>query len=128
MVPDLFGHSADYAYNQLYATASGWQGVQVKGTPGEADLILEIRFSVETSAGQVIKGDTVGSGYDPQLELKLIDPATKVTLWVFRQHVPVARLQSNREKDSRNAVAGIIESARKLMSKGAPPPTGGASK
>jgi hypothetical protein len=77
-----------------------WGRYQLVATPGDADLIFEIRFAVTVGAITVSQG----SGYsseDPQIRLAILDPKTHVMLWGFTEEVRKAARQGTERKKLR---------------------------
>lgn len=91
--------------------------------PGEADLVLEIRFVVEWPS---LRGTTLASpDHDPEFRLAIRDPKTNVLLWRFTERAPWAILQGNREKNFDQALAKIVGDLQAL---GAPADAGNGVK
>ncbi|HWZ98896.1 MAG TPA: hypothetical protein VN025_14155 [Candidatus Dormibacteraeota bacterium] len=51
---------------------------------------------------------------DPQFRLTIIDPGTRVTLWTFTEHVQVAQLQGNRDKNFDQALATLVNDLKNV--------------
>jgi hypothetical protein len=64
--------------------------------------------------GAVSFGNSSNSA-DPQLRLRILDPKTDVTLWVFVEHVPTALLQSNGNKNLDAAVSKLVDDVKALV-------------
>jgi hypothetical protein len=115
IAPGLYGHERDFPYSQFYAGIKSWGRFELTATPAEADVILEIKLTVALGAGPVTKGDTVGSDFDPQIRLRIIDAKTQVVLWGFVDHITVARLKGNRQKDFEQALAKLLDETKSLV-------------
>jgi hypothetical protein len=111
----IFSHDRDYVYNEFYAAMKGLGKFDLVSSPSEADLVMTIALTIKSTEARVMKGDSVGLGYEPQLRLTFVDPKTHVVLWSILEHVPVALLKSNRDKNLDQSLTKIIEDAKKLM-------------
>ena len=101
----LYNGGPQRFYNQFYAAMKSWGHYELVGSPAEADLVFEI--SSRTSFLGV--GSTSGRNItDPQLRLAIIDPATRITLWTFIEHIEPALLQSNRDKNFDHALNDLV--------------------
>jgi hypothetical protein len=111
----LFSRGPDRAYNQFYAAMKTWGRYELVGTPADADLLFDIRFTVPPTARSVVKGDSIGAAaYDPQFRLEIRDPKSNALLWAFTEHVPWAILKGNRDKNFDLALARMVADAQKL--------------
>lgn len=104
----IFSGGVDRSYNQFYAAMKSAGRYELVGSPAEADLLFEIRFTVSTSTTKVFKGDSIGSTLDPQFRLEIRDPKTSALLWAFTEHVQWAILQGNRNRNFDQASARIV--------------------
>lgn len=100
----LFG-GVDRAYNQFYAAMKRAERYELVGSPAEADLLFEIRFTVNSVGCNVIRGDSVGTSIDPQFRLEIRDSKTNALLWAFTEHIEWAILQGNRSRNFDQAAA-----------------------
>ncbi len=96
-----FSGGPDRAYNQFYAAIEASRRFELVSAPGEADLVLEIRF-FEPHLWR--HNDYMA---DPQLRLAVRDPKTRTILWALTEHLPMANFQSNRDKDFDQALADM---------------------
>lgn len=119
----MFSGGIDRSYNQFYAGIKSSGRFEIVDSPAEADLLLEIRFSVLPAPQTVFKGDTINKTYDPQFRLEIRDPKTNALLWGFTEHMEWAILQGNRNKNfdkaSARTVTDVIGLAARVPS-GAP--------
>ena len=111
-------------YNQFYAALKSWGRYELAASPAEADLVLEISFSNpfigDYSAGTGGQASVFGRGLsDPQFRLVILDPGTRVTLWVFTEHIEHALLQGNRDKNFDQALNYLMNDLRNVA--GSPP-------
>jgi len=104
----IFSGGVDRSYNQFYAAIKSGGRYELVGSPPEADVLFEIRFTVDTSTTKVFKGDTIGSSLDPQFRLEIREPKTNALLWAFTEHVQWAILQGNRNRNFDQASARIV--------------------
>lgn len=102
----------DRLYNQFYSAIKDWGHYELADTPADADVVYEVRFT-SPIVDKETKYDLV---YDPQLNLAILDPKTRIALWSLTEHIRPAR---NREGDNRNfdqAVSRLVERTRMLAS------------
>jgi hypothetical protein len=102
-------------YNQFYAAVKGWGRYELVTSPAAADLVLEVSLFI--GEGMIGGGNTQVSNYnftDPHLSLVIVDPATRVTLWTFTEHIERARLQSNRDKNFDLAFTNLANDLRNV--------------
>ena len=114
----LFNGGVDRAYNQFYAAMKGAGRYELVGSPAEADLLFEIRFTIQPSVAKVVK-DTWGAALDPQFRLEIRDPKTSALLWAFTEHMEWAILQGNRNRNFDHASARIVTDVLALGTRGA---------
>ena len=120
-----FTGGVERSYNQFYAAMKTWGRYEIVSAPGDADLLLEIRFTVPPVGGPVVRGDTIGGRpYDPQFRLEIRDPKTNTVLWAFTEHAQWAILQGNRDRNFDQALARIVSDVQGLTvsADGAPKP------
>ena len=113
----IFSGGPDRAYDQFYAEIKSWGRYDLEATPAGSDLVFEIRFHCPTAAIDVIKGSSVGPGYDPQLMVAILDPKMHVTLWALYEHVRAALLQANRDKNFDQAIVRLVDDIRNLTAR-----------
>ncbi len=122
---DLYSGGPNRLYNEFYAAVKSWGRYEFAASPAEADLVFEISFA-NPFIGEHVYGGGGGGGNtpvssvssrsetDPQLRLVVLDPATRVTLWVFTQHIEQALLQGNRDKNFDKALASLGNDLRNI--------------
>ena len=86
--------------------------------PAEADILLEIRFTVPQAEQSVMKGSSIGTPYDPQFRLEIRDPKSNALLWGLTQHAQWAILQGNRDRNFDQALARVVVEVERVA---APP-------
>ena len=105
-------------YDQFYAALKSWGRYELVGSPAEADLVFEIGFTNPFLGESVSGGDKVSVSShpvnDPQFRLVILDPGTRVILWVFTQHIPAALLQGNRDKNFDQALSFLVNDLRNV--------------
>jgi hypothetical protein len=120
---DLFSGSPDRAYNEFYAAVKDWGRYELAAAPADADLDFEIGlacpigFRAEDLSNRVLD-------YDPQLTLVILDVKTHIVLWGFTEHVEMAILQGNRDKNFDRALSALVEDLKRLVA--GPAPSSGA--
>ncbi|HXN48183.1 MAG TPA: hypothetical protein VN893_16165 [Bryobacteraceae bacterium] len=80
------------------------------GAPSDADLLIEIQFTVRP--GAVLHGDTMY--WDAQFRLTIREPKANVLVWAITEQVENAVLQGNRDKNFDQALARIVADLQKL--------------
>jgi len=122
---DLYSGGPNRLYNQFYASVKSWGRYELAASPAEADLVLEVSFADPFMGEHVYEGGGGGGNTpvssvssrsltDPQLRLVILDPATRVTLWVFIQHIEQAWLQTNRDKNFDKAITNLGNDLRNV--------------
>jgi hypothetical protein len=95
-----FSGGPDRPYNQLYAALKAWGRYELVGTPGGADLVFDIRFSI-------------GPVY-PEFRLVVRDPKTHSALWAVAEHLEAAARQESQDKNFDQALARIVAELQRL--------------
>lgn len=115
-------------YDQFYAVLKSWGRYELVGSPAEAELVFEIGFTNPFIGEDVWGGQGTSvssrSHNDPQFRLAIIDPGTRIVLWVFTQHIEHALLQGNRDKNFDQAVSFLVNDLRNVAGQ----PAGAANK
>ena len=100
-------------YNQLYAAIKTWGRFTLTDSPTNAEVVYEARFtSPVVSQGSQVTSDVV---YDPQLNLTLLDPQTRVVLWSLTEHIAPARTASGDDRNFDSAVRRIVTRVKGLV-------------
>jgi len=106
------------AFDDLYAEMKQWGRYEIVGSPEAADLVISLQYWVEKNGSSAVPITNTYTGsttyyshenLDPQLRLTIIDPKTKVELWTSIDHRRLARLSSNREKETIKSVSRLVE-------------------
>ena len=96
-------------YNQFYIAMKSWGRYELVGTPGEADLVLQLSFSAPLS-------DCVKlTSYQPQLTLAIFDSQTHFRLWTFTEPVQGAVLKSSWDKNVKQGIGSLIEDLKQIV-------------
>jgi tol-pal system protein YbgF len=103
----------DRLYNEFYAAIKSWGRYELVGTPGEADLVFEIRLTLIQPRRANVLGDDKPE-YDSQFHLIIRDVKAHETLWGLTEHSEMAILQNNRDKNFELALAAILSELRKI--------------
>ena len=105
-------------YDQFYSALKSWGRYELVGNPAEADLVFEIGFTNPIVRENVSGGNGVPvssrSVSDPQFRLVILDPGTRVILWVFTEHIAPALLQGNRDKNFDQALSFLVNDLRNV--------------
>ena len=110
----------DRAYNEFYAAMKNWGRYELVATPGDADLVFEIRLTVfQLQRGRVLGDESVAS--DSQFRIVLRDATTHETLWGLTEHAQTAVLQSNRDKNFEQALAAVVAEMQRIAGPAAGP-------
>ncbi len=115
----LYSGEPERLYNQFYAALKSWGRYDLARSPAEADLVFEISF-LNPFVGEYVSGGggqtsvSSRSVTDPQFRLTIVDPGTRVTLWVFTEHIQPALLQGNRDKNFDQALNYLVNDLRNV--------------
>jgi hypothetical protein len=115
-----FSGDSERSYDGFYAAMKTWGHYQLVGAPSDADLLIEIRFTVRP--GLVQDGRTMYS--DAQFRVVIRDPKTQTMLWAITEPVAKALMQENLEKNFDQALARTVADLQRLT---APSTLGGSS-
>ena len=108
----FFTGGVNRAYNDLYTGLKQWPRVRVVATPQQADLILEIRARSNASSTGGADPSTV---YTPELELRLLDPASHTSLWTLNAYLNGAGgRQRTRDRALDQAATVLVNQLRQL--------------
>lgn len=121
-MPDpLFSGGGDRSYNQFYAAMKSSGRYELVGSPAEADLLFEIRFTVVADRRPTGFWGPNGTAdaYDALFRLEIRDPKTSALLWAFNEHMEWALLKSNRNRNFDQASARIASDVIALASRSA---------
>jgi hypothetical protein len=100
-------------YNQFYAAMKTWDRFTLTDSPANAEVIYEVRFTdpaVDPSSNGAGKYSS-----DPQLQLNLLDPQTRVVLWSLTEHIAPALTSGGANKNFDSAVARMVTRVKGLV-------------
>lgn len=105
-------------YDQFFAGLKTWGHYDLVSGPGDAELAFEISFACPlvpftTSDGYSMPTPSSPS-YDPRFKLAIIDVKTRVTVWTVIEHIQLALLQKNSDKNFDNAMTALVNDVAKL--------------
>lgn len=106
---------SDRPYSAFYWAMKNWGRYELVTAPADADLAFEISFACPAAGGGVVKGDSVGPAYDPQLSVVILDVKTRIVLWAFIEPVQLALLQGNRDKNLDRAISALVDNLKHLV-------------
>jgi hypothetical protein len=111
------GGGSPIAFDELYAQMKQWSRFQLASSPEQADIVIELKYFVEdhgthvwsstntyTNQTQVYSAQVV----DPQLVLSIYEPKSGSLLWSATDHRKLARLSSNRTKETINSADRLV--------------------
>lgn len=113
-------------YDSLYATVESWKTLQLVGSPADADLVAEVRFSAPlTNVGdhgtwgfQHILANTT---WQFQIDLAVRDAKTHFLLWNLTEPVRPANLNGTWRKNIAAADAALAGQFQALLTPPPPP-------
>lgn len=100
------------AYDDLYLSMKSWGHYTVVASPGEADLVLEIR---------VVAPYDGKDSYDPQSTIDVFDGRTHFLLWSFAEPLKGAFRKSTFEKNVQQSVDAAVATLKQLAATRATP-------
>jgi len=110
----------DLTYNEFYSAMKSWDHYQLVGSPTDADLVFEIRFTYMIGPTNVNQGRG-GSGQDFQFRVVILDPKSHVVLWAFSQSIPGS---TNKTKNSQlfdQAMSTLVDDVKQLTVRASSP-------
>jgi hypothetical protein len=100
-------------YIQFYAAMKSWGRFTLTDSPTNAEVVYEVRFSDPViDRGAQTRGDFID---DPQLNLKMLDPQTRVVLWALTEHIEPARTLRGANKNFDDAVARMVARVKAVV-------------
>jgi len=117
----LFSGGPDRAYNQFYAAKKSAGRYELVGSPAEADLLFEVRFTVIPDKRPTGLWGTGGTGdsNDAVFRLEIRDPKMNALLWAYNEHMEWAILQGNRNKNFDQALARLVTDVASVAARAA---------
>jgi len=118
---DFYTGGPDRAYNEFYASMKTWGRYELVAAPADADLVFEIRLTVTDM--QPTRGLADASpASDSQFRIVIRDVKTHETLWALTEHVQLALLQSNRDKNFEQALVAVVAEVQRIAGPAAAAP------
>ncbi len=113
------------AYDSLYAAVKSWGNYQLVSSPGDADLVLEVRFSAPlTNTGEHATWDfqriLANTTWQFQTELTIYDAKSHFLLWTLTEPVRPANLKGTWHKNIAAANAALAGDFKVLLTPPAP--------
>jgi len=98
----------DQPYNHLYAAMKSWGRYELVDSPGDADLVFEIRFTAPS-----VQCGTL-TCYGPQLEVSILDTKTHFKLWTITEPVEGAFRKATWLKNFSQAMTSLVDQMKRL--------------
>jgi hypothetical protein len=94
---------------------------ELVGSPADADLLFEIRFTVipDKRPGGFWGAQGTSDANDAVFRVEIRDPKINALLWAYNQHMEWAVLQSNRDKNFDQALARLVTDVAGLTARAA---------
>jgi hypothetical protein len=100
---DNFFNGPEEPYNQFYSALKNLGRFELLSDPADADLVLEIRFAPPRPTAEAY------------IELVVVDPKTRITLWTIIEKVGPAARQATVHKNFEKAISTIVQDLAKLV-------------
>jgi hypothetical protein len=98
----------DQAYNRFYSAMQAWGRYNLVSAPGEADLVIEIRFT----APMYYNGSL--PTYEPQFGMRILDAKTHFLLWDLAEPVEGAFRKATWLKNFDKGLDALMDDLKKL--------------
>jgi hypothetical protein len=98
----------DKPYNLFYATMKTWGKYELVSTPGEAHLVMEVRFGAP-----LIDADKLPT-YAPQLSVLIFDAQTHFLLWTITEPTEGAYRKATFERNLDETFANVMKELKQL--------------
>lgn len=98
----------DQAYDHFYSAMQAWGRYELVASPGEADLVLEIRFSAPTYYNGSLPI------YEPQFGVRILDAKTHFLLWSLAEPVEGAFRKATWLKNFDHGLDALMDDLKKL--------------
>jgi hypothetical protein len=103
----------DRAYNEFYASMKTWGRYELVSAPADADLVFEIRLTVtDLQPSRGLASQSPAS--DSQFRMVIRDVKTHEPLWALTEHVELAALQGNRDKNFEQALGAVVAEVQRI--------------
>lgn len=109
----------DLTYNESYAETlmKGWGRYELAGSPAEAGLVLEIRFTFVVGPTGVSQGSGC-STQDYPFRLIAFGPKSRTVFWAFSEPIPHSGHQAKSRQFFDQTMGVIVDDLKKLSSRG----------
>ncbi|HEY2362014.1 MAG TPA: hypothetical protein VGK36_12915 [Candidatus Angelobacter sp.] len=102
-IADRYSGGKTEVSDALSSALLKWGRYKMVADKADADLVLQISFAVETSC----------TGFeDPQLTLRVLDSRSGILLWTFLEHVNIALLSKNAQKNFDSGIRNLMSQFR----------------
>jgi hypothetical protein len=101
----------DEAYNHFYSAMQGWGRYELVSTPGEADLVFELRFT----APMYMNGNL--AVFEPQFGLRIFDAKTHFLLWSLAVPVDGAFRKATWLKNFAHGLDTLMDDLRNMTAR-----------
>ncbi len=103
----------DRAYNEFYASMNKWGRYELVSAPADADLVFEIRLTVtDLQPSRGLAAQSPAS--DSQFRMVIRDVKTHEPLWALTEHIELAALQGNRDKNFEQALGAVVVEVQRI--------------
>ena len=112
------GGGSELAFDAFYQAFKQWGKYEIVGSPENADLVITLQYWVEKNGSTSVPVTNTYThqtvyysreNVDPQLKMTVVDAKTKEELWSAIDHRRLARLSSNRDKETVNSAVRLVE-------------------
>jgi hypothetical protein len=117
------------AFDEFYAQMKQWGRFELAASPAQADVVIELKYLIEDKGTRVWSSTNTYTNQtqvhsaevtDPQLVLSIYEPKSGSLLWSTTDHRRLARLSSNRAKETVNSADRLVRELQDRI--GAPNP------
>jgi hypothetical protein len=98
------------AYNGFYAAMKSWGRYELVGSPGDADLVLEISFAAPLVGTEKMLWAV------PYLRLEILDAKSHFLLWTIVEPVQPANRKSTWESNFNSGVSSLVSDLKNVTS------------
>ena len=118
------GGGDSLAFDEFYAQMKQWGRFQLAASPAESDVVIELKYFVEDKGTRVWSSTNTYNNQtqvhsaqviDPQLVLSIYEPKAGSLLWSTTDHRRLARLSSNRAKETVNSADRLVRELQDRM-------------
>jgi hypothetical protein len=113
LFPHPFSGAPDRAYNEFYSNVVSWGRYELVATPGQADLVFELRLMAPNGPSNADKQKGASDPL-PMLRLVIYDRSSHYVLWALTESIAPATLQKTHDHNFDEAVANLVLDAGRL--------------